>query len=209
MDSRMQSSQRLTPRVAAAIALAALVVSCASRHVDAPPPNATPDPEPEFHPHPELAPDEISMQSDASEIVVQDAGIQGTPVPLVGCNNQNTPPPAPVSHRHIQSGPPLTNTIPPNIVTRPIRARFPCLRLCYVQALAATPTLHGRVAVKFVIDTDGWVRRSHVLESDLGNSRVAECIARELVGLRFPPPDGKVTVVYPFVLSPEGADAGG
>jgi outer membrane biosynthesis protein TonB len=77
-----------------------------------------------------------------------------------------------------------------------------------VQALAATPGLQGRVSVQFVVDTDGWVRRSRVWQSDLGDSKVAECIARELVGLQFPQPDGKVTVIYPFTLSPEIADAG-
>ena len=189
-------------------ALASLAASCAGRHTDSPLPNATRDPEPEFHPHPEVAPDEMSTQSDEAGALQRDAGITGSEIPLIDCNNRITPPPVPASQRHIRSGPPLTNRIPPEIVQRPIRARFPCLRLCYVQALAATPGLQGRVSIQFVIDTDGWVRRSRVWQSDLGQSKVAECIARELVGLQFPPPDGKVTVVFPFALSPDMADAG-
>ena len=92
---------------------------------------------------------------------------------------------------------------------RPIATRAACLRACYQRALAAKPNLQGRVAIRLVIDEDGWLRRTSVWQNELGDSEVATCLAQELVGLQFPQPEGgKVTVIYPLELTPEWVDAG-
>lgn len=196
-----------SPRAIALAILIALVPNCANRQSGSTSAHATPDPLPEFHPHPEIAPEEISTQDSHGQS--PDAGIQDVIATSVACSHLGTPPPAPISHPRIRSGPPITNRIPPEVVMRPIRTRAACLRACYQRALAAKPTLQGRVSLRLVIDEDGWLRRTSVWKSDLGDSAVPECLARELVGLQFPQPEGgKVTVIYPLELSPEWVDAG-
>jgi outer membrane biosynthesis protein TonB len=86
---------------------------------------------------------------------------------------------------------------------RPIRARAACIRRCYEDALARNPAIAGRVSVRFVVAEDGWVRRARVERDETGDSAFAECVARQLVGLAYPAPDGgPVTVIYPFTFSP-------
>jgi hypothetical protein len=89
---------------------------------------------------------------------------------------------------------------------RPVRARAACLLRCYEGGLARDPTLHGRVLIKFIVDSDGWVRTASAMPSDLPDAQVRECLAREFVGLRYPEPEGgPVLVVYPLAFSaPEG-----
>jgi len=163
-----------------------------------------PDPPPEFHPHPEVPPDELATGT----VEPSDAGVRLNTAP-VQCNDRAQAPAAPAVRRRVQSGPPVTNYIPPEVVMRPIRARFACLRVCYERALASKPALRGRVALRMVIDEDGWVRRTSVWKDDLGDADVASCLSQELVGLQYPAPDTKITVIYPLVLEPERADAGG
>lgn len=87
---------------------------------------------------------------------------------------------------------------------RPIRARAPCVRRCYLAGLARDPSLRGRVNVKLVVDADGWVRVVRVASSELADPSVAACVANELVGLQYPAPEGgaRITVIYPFDLVP-------
>ena len=71
-------------------------------------------------------------------------------------------------------------------------------------ALVRDPHLTGRVAVRFVIDTDGWGRSARVSADYAGDPAFAACVARQFEGLRLPEPDGgRVTVVYPLFFAPE------
>lgn len=96
----------------------------------------------------------------------------------------------------------MTNHIPPEIIMRPMRARAACLRQCYERSPAFAPGRSGKVAVQFVVDADGYVRKSKVHDLDGLDARVGECVAEQLVGMEFPRPDGgPVTVIYPFRFS--------
>jgi hypothetical protein len=78
------------------------------------------------------------------------------------------------------------------------------MRACYEEGLARDAALTGRVAVRFIIDTDGWVRSAYLSADETGDAAFAACVVRQFVGLRYPDPDGgRVTVVYPLVFLPE------
>jgi hypothetical protein len=157
-----------------------------------PPESRGPEPPIELHPHPDIPPDDLGD-------VAADGG-------SVGCRELPAPPNAPPAPR-MQSGPPVTNYIPAEVVMRPVRTRARCMRACYQAALAHHPALAGRVAVQFVVDTDGWVRIARVNADETGDAAFAACVARQLLGLRLPEPGGpaRVTVVYPIVFTPEGS----
>jgi hypothetical protein len=187
--------------VASLLAIAACTPTATAPGVE-PVPNE-PDPEPEFHPHPEIAPDELGDAAVAGGLDASVAPDASYP----GCTSLPTPPSYSRPPETIRSGPPVTNRIPPEIVMRPIRARAPCFRACYEAARHRNPSTEGRVGVQFVIELDGWVRAAHVRLDETGDRGLAECIARQFVGLQYPQPDGgRITVVYPVVLAPSDAD---
>ena len=69
------------------------------------------------------------------------------------------------------------------------------------KALAAQPTLEGRVTVQFTIDTDGSVSQSSVQSSTLKHPPTETCITDAVKLWQFPKPvGGIVKVAYPFVL---------
>lgn len=149
------------------------------------------EPAPHYKEHPDVPPDELGTPEP------RDAGAAPDECPM-------TEPPDEAPRARIRSGPPVTNYIPPEIIKRPIRARAACFRGCYRAALSRNPELHGRIATRFVIDLDGWVRKVRVVEDELGDHDFADCIRRAFVGLQYPEPEGEsVTVVYPLVFQPE------
>ncbi len=181
------------------------------------------DPPIHLHPHPDVAPDELgnaaasggrghAAAGDDSGRAAADAGRgraaasarAATPAPADdagACSPRETPPRATPPVR-IASGPPITNSIPPAVIMRPIRERAACLRDCYDAGLARDPSIEGRLVVKLVVDADGWVRTVRVLESELGDRETDECVRRELVGLHYPPIAGgaRISVVYPMTF---------
>jgi hypothetical protein len=93
--------------------------------------------------------------------------------------------------------------IAPEVVQRVIRANFGRFRRCYEDGLRNCPNLQGRVAVRFVIDVDGSVKRPRDGGSDLADTRVSACVVESFREIRFPEPEGgTVTVVYPIMFSP-------
>jgi hypothetical protein len=87
---------------------------------------------------------------------------------------------------------------------RPVAERAACLHACYDGGLSRTPSLHGRVAVRFVIDLDGWVRDASLASDDTGDPVLVACIVSQFVGLHYAEPEGgRWSVVYPIVFSPE------
>jgi hypothetical protein len=171
------------------------------------------EPPPEYHAHPDVPPDDLTAaavpDSGASSDDAAQPGDSGGPTkadnePSPPCVALPAPPPAPpAGPPQIQSGPPVTNHIPAELVMRPIRKRAPCFRRCYEEALQRDPASGGRIAVRFVVDTDGWVRTARVERDDTHDPELAGCIARQFVGLLYPQPDGgRITVVYPIELAP-------
>jgi hypothetical protein len=182
------------------------------------PPATEPDPPIHLVFHPEIPPDEpwrdpvrdaSAPVRDSASVSVSVADAAPAP-PFVACRSAtDVVPPLPAAKPQLRAGPPVTNYIPPEVIMRPIRARFQCFRKCYEQGLAENPRLAGRVTVHFVVDRDGWVRTSKLNGSDLPDPRVSSCIVREFVGLRYPSPEGdRISVVYPLVFAPDDGDAG-
>ena len=76
------------------------------------------------------------------------------------------------------------------------------VRFCYEQGLLMDPKISGRVAVAFVIGSNGSVHRAKVAHTTLQFKSVEDCILRKLRSWKFPLPHGGVNVAvsYPFLL---------
>ncbi len=97
----------------------------------------------------------------------------------------------------------VNGRLPAEVIQRIVRQNFGRFRLCYENGLRTSPTLQGRVAVKFVIDRSGAVSTASDGGSDLPDQGVVRCVVRGFGNLSFPPPEGGiVTVVYPISFSP-------
>jgi hypothetical protein len=91
----------------------------------------------------------------------------------------------------------------PEIIQRIVRQNFGRFRYCYENALRTSPTLQGRVTVKFVIDRSGAVAMTADGGSDIPDRGVVQCVVGGFLNLSFPQPEGgMVTVVYPIMFSP-------
>ena len=92
---------------------------------------------------------------------------------------------------------------PAKVIQRIVSEILGRFRLCYENSLRTSPTLQGRVAVKFVIDRTGAVSTAADGGSDLPDHGVVGCVVRGFGNLSFPQPEGGiVTVVYPITFSP-------
>jgi hypothetical protein len=89
------------------------------------------------------------------------------------------------------------------VIQRIVRQNYGRFRMCYERGLQHNPNLEGRVAVRFVIGSDGTVNHAANGGSDLPSGEVVSCVVRAYYGLSFPQPEGGiVTVVYPIMFSP-------
>ncbi|HTJ82501.1 MAG TPA: AgmX/PglI C-terminal domain-containing protein, partial [Polyangiaceae bacterium] len=97
----------------------------------------------------------------------------------------------------------VTGRLPPEVIQRIVRQNFGRFRACYESALRTNPNLEGRVAVSFVIGSDGVVGSASNAGSSLPDSGVVNCVVKGFYGLSFPQPDGGVVrVSYPITFSP-------
>lgn len=99
----------------------------------------------------------------------------------------------------------VNGRLPPEVIQRIVRQNYGRFRLCYENGLKTDPTLQGKVAVKFVIASDGSVSTaSEDPSTTLPDKTVVSCVVRGFSGLSFPAPEGGgiVTVVYPVIFSP-------
>lgn len=102
----------------------------------------------------------------------------------------------------------VSGRLPPEIIQRIVRQNFGRFRRCYESGLRSNPNLAGRVAVRFLIGSDGIVGSAGDGGSDLPDQSVVSCVVRAFFGFQFPAPEGGiVTVVYPIMFSP--GDGGG
>jgi TonB family protein len=109
---------------------------------------------------------------------------------------------------HTGRGPTMT-PLPPEVrgglskevIRREIRRHLAEIRHCYEQELSSRPDLEGRVAVKFMISSDGVVQMANVVQSTLGNSRAESCIASAVTRWTFPAGTGLSVVSYPFLFA--------
>jgi hypothetical protein len=107
--------------------------------------------------------------------------------------------------RHNAGDPPSppTGRLPPEVIQARVRANYGSIRACYEAGLRKNPDLYGKVTMRFVIETDGHVRRVTPTCTSLPDPQVVRCIAEQYTKLTFPEPErGIVTVVYPIMFSP-------
>ena len=99
----------------------------------------------------------------------------------------------------------VSGRLPPEPIQRAVRQNDGRFRACYHEGLLRNPQLTGTVTTRFVIGRDGTVISATDGGSTLTDRLVVDCIVRTFKALVFPVPDGLVTVVYPFALSPSTA----
>ena len=78
---------------------------------------------------------------------------------------------------------------------------------CYENALGTLPWLEGRLRIRLVIEKDGSVGRSEVLESTLCPKEIGCCIANAIRQWKFPNPDNgeRAVFTFPYLLDQPGA----
>lgn len=96
----------------------------------------------------------------------------------------------------------VLGALPSEVVRRVVMRHVAEVRYCYERGLMVTPTLEGRVIVRFVISPAGSVLSSTIAESTLATPLVEQCVATAVRRWMFPSPEGGgiVTVSYPFTF---------
>jgi hypothetical protein len=104
-----------------------------------------------------------------------------------------------------------------SIIQEGVRAVIGDIKACYEQALRRTPSLEGRIVVEFEIigepDAGGVIERAEIGDATDAALRSEQelngCIIDSIYTIELPRPEdgGRVTVEYPFYLSP-GPGAG-
>jgi hypothetical protein len=70
---------------------------------------------------------------------------------------------------------------------------------CFDAHLERHPAFQGKVTLLFVIEADGRVSDTSVVQSDFADCEVTQCLCAHFAGLSFPPPEGgAVMVQYPI-----------
>lgn len=89
--------------------------------------------------------------------------------------------------------------LPPNVIKRVMRDHLPEFRRCHEREQERDSSFIPRVSPSFVIGADGTVT-SASSGVDKAHPDLDACILRVLEGMRFPPPQGGVTVTvsYPW-----------
>ncbi|MDB4996827.1 MAG: hypothetical protein JWM74_4259 [Myxococcaceae bacterium] len=74
-------------------------------------------------------------------------------------------------------------------LTRDLSERAKKTHRCYERALAADPTLHGRLVIAMRISKDGAPCAVTVVKNDLLTSNVSECVVNVMKSARYAPPE--------------------
>lgn len=100
----------------------------------------------------------------------------------------------------------VQGTIDKELIRRVIQANHGKFKYCYESELVRKPSLAGRIAIQFQINTEGKVTLSRVASTTMGNATVENCVASRIRQLVFPMPQGggSALVTYPFVFHPPG-----
>ncbi len=86
-----------------------------------------------------------------------------------------------------------------------VRAHASAFRDCYETSLRRAPTLEGRIVVAMTVREDGSVERASIESDDIGDERLAECIAATAGRIRCARgvEGGSVSVRFPFTFAPQ------
>jgi hypothetical protein len=90
------------------------------------------------------------------------------------------------------------------VIRRIVRQHAGRIRHCYESALRGSPSLGGRLSVRWTIGADGNVQSASVVDNATGNDAVGQCVAAVVQRMVFPQADGLTAVVYPFMLQTAG-----
>jgi hypothetical protein len=90
-----------------------------------------------------------------------------------------------------------------SLIEQVIKRNLNSIRYCYSRELSRSPTLGGKLTVKFTIASDGSVAKAETRQG-IGSPAVESCVAERFLRFKFPTPKGGgvVVVSYPFVFSP-------
>jgi TonB family protein len=95
-----------------------------------------------------------------------------------------------------------------DVIARIIRRHGNEIKFCYEQELNKDPNLGGKVAVMWTIDPAGAVADASVTETSLNNTTTESCMLSRIRRWKFPEPKGGgvVTVTFPWIFKPAGAE---
>ncbi len=89
-------------------------------------------------------------------------------------------------------------------VTKVINVSRSAIKRCYDKALISNPQLKGKMSIKIVINKDGRVDKTEIVDDTLHDAEVAKCVKGVIGRLRFPKPaEGTATVTFPFAFDPK------
>lgn len=87
-------------------------------------------------------------------------------------------------------------------IAHEIQSHTPAIRACYEEGLSRNPALAGKVTVCFRINQRGTTSAARVDANTTGDSRLGQCMVKEVNRWIFPAPvGGDVTVCYPFAFT--------
>jgi hypothetical protein len=103
----------------------------------------------------------------------------------------------------------VLGAIDPELIRKVIRDHADQVRYCYEQQLTLNPKLHGKVAIRWQINSDGRASSPMLVAGDstLPNDEVGRCIMSRIVTWEFPKPKGGgiAIVTYPWILRYSGS----
>lgn len=102
--------------------------------------------------------------------------------------------------------PSVSGMISPEVIRRVVLRNAGQVRRCYEMALQRSPSLAGRMNVRFAIGLNGAIAAVTIVQS-LGDTALDQCVATAIRRWVFPAPSGSgpVLVNYPFNFSPDGS----
>lgn len=99
----------------------------------------------------------------------------------------------------------IRGRIPREIVERVVRKQYGWFRFCYEQARSRSPSVQGRVQVRFAIGDDGVVTTAAIdtALTDVPDAAMLACVLKGFAKLAFPHPEGGVALVgLPLTFAP-------
>lgn len=100
--------------------------------------------------------------------------------------------------------PTVTGALPPEVIRRIARSKFPALRACYEPLRLADEHAAGDVKTTFVIASDGSVSSAKSDAGTIVDRTMRACVQKVFAETEFPTPtSGTVTVVYSVAFSVE------
>lgn len=90
----------------------------------------------------------------------------------------------------------VTGALPPEVVRRIVRQKFPLVRGCYEPVVKKDPDAKGAVFVDYVITEKGAVTSLKESGSTLADATARACVAKVFGALAYPEPEGGKVVVH-------------